>query len=200
MEAAPHADPLFRLNPIAPTSPSRASAEGFIAGAFLDKHGARVREFLPELVGLHSRTGDLRAVAGYRSAGAGPLFLEQYLAGPVEADLSGQLGVPVARSQIVEVGNLAGGSCRYARHLVSLLPTFLLDRGYTWVVFTATSVVRDILTSVGASLLELAPADARRLAGGAEAWGRYYEHDPRVMAGYLPTGIHLSSRRRHHRH
>ena len=72
--------------------------------------------------------------------------------GPVEQDLSAQVGAPVARGQIVEVGNLAGGSCRYARHLVSLLPRFLLDHGYTWVVFTATSVVRDILTSVGASL------------------------------------------------
>ena len=67
----------------------------------------------------------------------------------------------MARGEIVEVGNLAGGSCRSARHLVSLLPRFLLDHGYTWVVFTATSVVRDILTSVGASLVELAPADAQ---------------------------------------
>ena len=38
-------------------------------------------------------------------------------------------------------------------------PGILLDHGYTWVVFTATSVVRDILTSVGANLVELAPAD-----------------------------------------
>lgn len=196
MEHANHPDPLSRLRPIPTTSPCRQAAEGLIAGAFLDKHGARVREFLPELVGLESRTGALRAVAGYRSARTGALFLEQYLAQPVEQDLSAQLGAPVARDGIVEVGNLAGGSCGYARHLVSLLPRFLLDRGYTWVVFTATSVVRDILTSVGASLLELAPADASRLAGGAAAWGRYYQNDPRVMAGYLPTGIHLSARRR----
>jgi Thermostable hemolysin len=194
-----HAAPLFSLSPIAPASPCREAAEGFIASAFLDKHGARVREFLPELVGLQSRAGDLRAVAGYRSAGTGALFLEQYLAHPVEQDLSAQVGTAISRDQIAEVGNLAGGSCRYARHLVSLLPRFLFDHGYTWVVFTATSVVRDILTSVGATLVELAPADASRLAGGADAWGRYYQNDPRVMAAYLPTGLHLSSRRRHRR-
>lgn len=199
MDAPNHVESLFKLSPIAPVSPCREAAEGFIADAFLDKHGARVREFLPELVGLQNRTGDLRAVAGYRSAGTGPLFLEQYLAAPVERDLTAHVGATVARGEIVEVGNLAGGSCRYARHLVSLLPRFLLDHGYTWVVFTATSVVRDILTSVGASLVELAPADASRLAGGADTWGRYYQHDPRVMAGYLPSGIHLSSRRRHRR-
>jgi len=196
MDAPATTDPLFRLKPIDRSGPARQAAEGLIAGAFLDKHGARVREFLPDLVGLQSRAGDLRAVAGYRSAAAGPLFLEQYLAGPVEQDLSAQVGQAVDRDRIVEVGNLAGGSCRSARYLVSLLPHFLLDRGYTWVVFTATSVVREILSSVGAGLVELAPADAGRLGAGAAAWGGYYRHDPRVMAGYLPTGLHLSTRHR----
>lgn len=187
--------PCFQLQPIAPGSLARQAAERFIEAAFLDKHGARISEFLPELVGLKTRTGDLRAVAGYRAAGTGRLFLEQYLPGTVEQGLAAQSGATVARDSIVEVGNLAGGNCRYARHLVSLLPRYLLDQGYTWVVFTATSVVRDILTSVGAELVELAPADGSRVAGGPAGWGRYYQHDPRVMAGYLPSGIHLSTRR-----
>lgn len=199
MEAPDSVESLFQLKPIAPASPCREAAESFIAGAFLAKHGARVREFLPELVGLQNRTGDLRAVAGYRSAGAGALFLEQYLAGPVELNLSAEAGCPVRRDAIVEVGNLAGGSCRYARHLVSLLPRYLLDRGYTWVVFTATGVVRDILSSVGARLVELAPADGSCLTGGPAAWGRYYQNDPRVMAGHLPSGAALSVHRRHRR-
>lgn len=199
MDAPNHVESLFHLNPIAFASPCREEAECFIADAFLDKHGAQVREFLPELVGLQNRSGDLRAVAGYRSAATGALFLEQYLAGPIEHDLSTQIGAPVPRGEIVEVGNLAGGSCRSARHLVSLLPRYLLDRGYTWVVFTATGVVREILTSVGASLVDLARADGVRLAGGAGAWGRYYENDPRVMAGHLHPGIDLSARRRHRR-
>ena len=66
MEARTHVETLFQLNAIAPASPCREAAERFIAGAFRDKHGASVREFLPELVGLQNRTGDLRAVAGYR--------------------------------------------------------------------------------------------------------------------------------------
>jgi hypothetical protein len=196
MEAPNPVETLFKLSPIAPASPCREAAENFIAWAFLDKHEARVREFLPELVGLQTRTGDLRAVAGYRSAATGALFLEQYLAGPIEKDLAAQIGAPVARRDIVEVGNLAGGTCRSARHLVSLLPRYLLDRGYTWVVFTATGVVREILTSVGASLVELAPADGARLAGGAATWGSYYQNDPRVMAGHLALSLDLSARRR----
>ena len=54
-------------------------------------------------------------------------------------------------------------------------------------MFTATSAVRGILEGVGAPLVELAPADGTRLAGGADRWGRYYEKDPRVLAGYLPA-------------
>jgi len=198
MDAHPPPKPRFPLQPIATTGSPREAAERFIAAAFLDKHGARVGEFLPELVGVQSRSGELRAVAGYRSAGTGPLFLEQYLPGSVEQNLSARLGTAVPRSHIVEVGNLAGGgSCRYVLHLVSQLPRFLLDRGHTWVVFTATSLVRDILDSVGASMIELAVADSGRVAGGAAPWGQYYRHDPRVMAGYLPTSRLLFAHRRH---
>jgi len=198
MDAHSRAQPRFQLQPIAAVGPPREAAERFIAAAFLDKHGARLSEFLPELVGVESYSGELRAVAGYRSAGTGPLFLEQYLPGTVEQNLSARLGAAVPRHHIAEVGNLAGGgSCRYVRYLVSQLPRFLLDRGHTWVVFTATSLVRDILDSVGANLIELAVADSGRVAGGAASWGQYYRHDPRVMAGYLPTSSLLSGHRRH---
>lgn len=199
MDAPNRSEIVCRLRSIAPVSASRHAAESFIAGAFHDKHGARIREFLPELVALQNRSGDLRAAVGYRPAGTGALFLEQYLEGPIEQCLAAQIGAPVARGTIVEVGNLAGGNCRLARHLVSLLPRHLLDCGYTWVVFTATRVVREMLASVGASLLELAPADGARLAGGGATWGRYYQNDPRVMAGQLTAGLDLSARRRHGR-
>jgi len=195
MAADPPRKSRFPLQPI-PAGAPRATAERFIAAAYLDKHGAHLSEFLPDLVGVQSPGGDLRAVAGYRSAATGSLFLEQYLTGSVEQNLSARLGAPVPRGQVAEVGNLAGGGCRYVRHLVSQLPQFLLDRGHTWVVFTATSLVRDILDSVGASLIELAVADGRRIAGGPSPWGQYYRRDPRVMAGYLPTGTSLSGRRR----
>jgi hypothetical protein len=188
--------PRFQIQPIDAAGAPREAAERFIAAAFLNKHGAQLSGFLPELVGMQSPGGDLRAVAGYRSAATGPLFLEQYLPGTVEQNLSARLGAAVPRSHIVEVGNLAGGGCRYVRHLVSQLPHFLLDRGHTWVVFTATSLVRDILGSVGANLVELAVADGGRVAGGPARWGQYYCHDPRVMAGYLPTSTLLSG---HHR-
>ena len=110
-------------------------------------------------------------MAGYRRAVDDRLFLEQYLDLPVEATLSARAGAMFRRADIVEVGNLAGSQCRAARHLVGLLPGYLLERGQTWVVFTATSLVRTILASVGASLLDLGPANATRLGGAAADWG-----------------------------
>ena len=68
--------------------------------------------------------------------------------------------------------------------MVAQLPAYLIERRYQWIVFTATSALRDILTSLGAPLLELATADSR-VDGACDEWGRYYETDPRVYAGYL---------------
>jgi hypothetical protein len=196
MNSHPSQNLCYQLRPIATAHAEREAAERFIAAAYLDKHGARLSEYLPEFVSMRSRSGELRAVAGYRAASTGPLYLEQYLPGTVEQNLSVVSGVAVPRSHIVEVGNLAGAGCRYVRYLVSQLPGYLLERGHTWVVFTATSLVRDILDSVGANLVELAIADGCRLNGGPAPWGQYYTRDPRVMAGYLPTSTLLSVHRR----
>jgi hypothetical protein len=69
---------------------------------------------------------------------------------------------------------------------VAALPPLLLSQGRTWIVFTATDTVRGLLARLGAPLYEIAPASARR-APNEDHWGSYYQHDPRVMAGYLPS-------------
>jgi hypothetical protein len=186
----------FALQQVRPEAAVRGELEDFVAAAFRDKHGAEVHSFMPELLGIRNNAGVLRAVAGYRAAGQERLFLEQYLDLPVEAVLSAKLAQSVERTQIIEIGNLASNGCRQARHLVSMLPRFLLDRGYSWVVFTATGLVRNVLESVGAQLTELAVADSSRVTAGSDAWGAYYRNDPRVMAAYLPDGLQLSPRHR----
>lgn len=186
----------FALQQVPQGTPFRDELEKFIAAAFRDQHGAQIGSFMPDLLGMRNVSGELRAVAGYRTAQQEQLFLEQYLDQPVESVLSAKLARPVERGQIIEIGNLASNGCRQARHLVSLLPRYLLDRGYSWVVFTATGLVRNVLESVGAELIELAVADHSRITIGNDVWGAYYRNDPRVMAGYLPGGLHLSPRHR----
>jgi hypothetical protein len=156
---------------------------------------------MPTLVSFRNRQGDLRGVAGLRGAEESRLYLEQYLDRPIERVLTDSLSSRpvdrggsrlVRRDEIVEVGNLAGASCRAAVRMVAQLPVYLMSRRYSWIVFTATSSLRQILEGFGAPLIELGRADATSVATTPDAWGRYYETDPRVFAGYLPDADRLA--------
>ena len=172
----------------------RAELEHFIQGAFACKHAARVRTFMPTLLAMRNEQGSVCGVAGFRSAQNDSLFLERYLDTPIERAIGAAVGGEPSRAQIVEVGNLAGISCRAAMRLVVELPRLLLARGHRWIVFTATDRVRHLLAAYDAPLIELAAAHANRVSGMADDWGRYYDTDPRVMVGHLPDGIALQRR------
>lgn len=179
--------PALRLAEAWAGAPERAELEAFVRNAFARKHDASVTSFMPTLLSFRDAGGALRGVIGLRSAAPKPLYLEQYLEQPVEAAIATATGQAVQRHQVVEVGNLAGVNCRAAMRMVAALPAYLLARDYRWIVFTATSAVRGILQGFDAPLVELARADGSRVSNGPDRWGRYYENDPRVLAGYLPT-------------
>lgn len=179
-----------------PEDPRREELEQFVREVFEAKHGARVCSFLPSLLALRNHEGAVCSVAGFRCAAGQALFLERYLDEPIEHVIAAAAGQPISRSQIVEVGNLAGASCRSAMRLVLDLPRILLDRGHRWIVFTATDTLRQLLESYNAPLLDLAAASATRAQTTGDEWGRYYESHPRVMAGYLPDGLLLHRRSR----
>ncbi len=168
--------------------PLRTRLEGYVQRAFALKHGAHIRSFMPTLVALQGRDERICGVAGVRSAAAEHLFLERYLTQPIEAALSERVGMQIPREQIVEVGNLASLSCRAAFHLVAMLPNLLLERGHAWIAFTATDAVRSILSQSNAPVIELCTASADKVSDCGDEWGRYYEHDPKVLAGWLPHG------------
>jgi hypothetical protein len=181
-------------------SRGRDEAEAFIARAFRNKHAARVQSFMPELVSFRGGTGELRGVIGLRAARDERLFLEQYLDTPIELAIKAQTGRMPERRDIVEVGNLAGGTCRSAARLVAALPRHLLQREFSWIVFTATTAVQEILRGLDAPLIELASADRLRVAPGMDEWGTYYERDPRVFAGYLPDSRRIPAFQRREKH
>lgn len=165
----------------------RAEAEEFVCRRFLRSHGAHISSFMPTLLLLTDGVGELAAVAGFRHAQNEALFLERYLSSPVEQAISARLGENVPRAKIVEVGNFAALDSRRARILMSFLPSYFLEHGRRWIVFTATSLIRGILSRMGGHCVEVGTADGARVAGGLDEWGRYYSNDPRVMAGFLPA-------------
>ena len=174
-----------RMTICRPGDEGRDELESLIRNAFARQHGAQVHSFMPSLLGLWGPSGRPAGAVGYRGTEEGPLFLENYVSDPIEALIKQRTAQSVDRREIVEVGNLASGSCRAACRLVAALPPMLMAQGRRWIVFTATDTVRAVLTKLGAPLVELAPADHLKAPAGDD-WGRYYARDPRVMAAFLP--------------
>jgi hypothetical protein len=178
-----------RLEAVHPAHPARAGFEEFIAMRFRLSYGAHITHFLPHLIGIRDDMGGWQAGAGYAGAAAQTLFLERYLDCSVERAITAVSGRPVARSGIVEVGNLATASVGMVRTLIPAL-TLHFDRlEYTWVTFTATRALRNSFRRLGLQPLDLAPADPARLEDGGASWGTYYSQDPVVVACKISNGM-----------
>lgn len=169
-------------------SPRREAAEAFIAEIFRRRHAAELRYFAPNLV-LLERSGRIAAAAGWRSAADEPLFLESYLDAPVEAAVSRMAGHPVERERIVEVGHLASDAPGGTVAVIMALARHLDRLGFEWVVFTATDELIAIFRRLALPPLAIAAADPGRLGAQADAWGRYYERHPVVVAGRIRLAL-----------
>ena len=86
--------------------PLRSELEAFVNAAFLRKHGAHVRSFMPTLLSWKVGGAPL-GVVGLRAAQEEALYLENYLDSPIERMLAGRAGRQVPRARIVEIGHLA---------------------------------------------------------------------------------------------
>lgn len=128
-----------------------------------------------------------RAALGYRRASAETLFVEQYLAGPVERAVSAALGRTIERDTIVEIGNLAADN---AWSMLALWGQAANDLGGSSeiAVATLTAPLRRMFARIGIPLHTLAEATPLCLGGTAADWGSYYLSDPWVCAGWIAEG------------
>lgn len=209
MQTSPWLTPVFPVSPqllLAPPKrlnvhpaddPRRPEVEAFIQRVFSERFDAQVSQFAPVLVSMSDPlSGRILAAAGYRPAGEASLFLEAYLSDPVEHLLSGICGCSIDRTGIVEVGHLAAEQAGEGRRLIFLLGQHLADEGAQWVVSTLTEALRQLFVRLGITPLALGRADPSRLGTAAAAsWGRYYEHEPIVLAGQLPQALKSLARR-----
>jgi hypothetical protein len=199
--AAPQPLPLARpgrtptISLEAADSPSRADLEACIAETFARHYDARIEHFLPFLLSLQL-SSEPGAVAGLRPAAHSPLFLEQYLEGPVEQAVAGAFGTPVERAGIIEVGNLASVTPGSAALLFGLLPILLHEAGIRWVVCTATPQVQSMLDRLDFSTRRICAADAEVLGDSKADWGSYYDSRPEVIAGDVEGAIACALRKR----
>jgi hypothetical protein len=183
----------FSIEVCSPSHPRRNEAERLIQQRFELTHAASIRTFMPSLLLYVDGSGTLQGVAGIRNAAAGALFLERYLQTPIESAIALRTGAKVQRGQVVEIGNFACLRPHAATRFVASLPRFLIGQGHTWVTFTATTAVRRILKCLRARCANLGRADGACAGRGSDDWGRYYDSDPHVMAGFLPLARRIPS-------
>ncbi len=170
---------------------NRRQVETFINHCFYNEHGAHISQFAPELLALTDKQQTLVAALGYKSAGAGPLFLEQYLRMPIE-QLLGQKNIAnTQRSCILEVGNLASVSSGSTRRLILSLITYFYAQGFRWLVITMTPKVFNSFEKLGIDLdlTPLAKAKPECLTGQQKNWGSYYREKPVVYAGNIASAL-----------
>lgn len=166
----------------------RAALERFIRQRFAEHYQARVRHFMPCLLGLHDQNGAVQGAVGLRSAQRRPLFLERYLDEPIEQAVSQRCGREVTREEIVEVGNLAAFGNASARLLIVALTDLLVAQGFRWVVFTGTPALLNSFQRLALDPLPLGLADPTRMGEELADWGSYYASRPQLMAGEILPG------------
>ena len=167
----------------------RASLEAFIAESYARAYGASIGYYADHLVGVRDRDRAWQAGLGYTLAADQRLFVEQYLDEPVEDAIGSILNVPIARRQIVEVGNLAASAAGAARQVIVGMTRLLHELGRTWVVFTSTRALLNSFARLEIATIPLAPADPSRLPDAGKSWGSYYATDPQVMTANIPLGF-----------
>lgn len=161
----------------------RAEIEQFIRGIFFQACGAKVRFFLPTLMSLRDADGKLIAACGLRNAGAERLYMENYLDKPIEQALSERVGMPIERSDIVEIGNYSVAELGMSRLLANAIFDQLHATSKQWAVFTAIQLVRNALIKQNIFPRVLCDADINKLPPEEQfEWGSYYEQHPQVMA------------------
>ena len=166
----------------------RSSVETFISERFAECFGSRIEAFMPRLFSVRNRAGELCGAFGLRSASRN-LFLEQYLDTPIEHVIATRAGRRVERRVIVEVGHFSGSFPGAVRAMIELLTERLHQEGYEWVVFTGTTGLRNAFCRLGLFPIDIQAATADRIpAEERAAWGSYYDHAPRVLAGNVQAG------------
>ncbi|MCR8923005.1 thermostable hemolysin [Dasania sp. GY-MA-18] len=162
-------------------SDDRLAVETYIEQQFRAVYGAYISEFMPQLLSLRCER-QLSAVVGIRVAASHTLFLEQYLAKPIERQLAELLSVTVSRNSVAEIGNLAA-THRGSSQLIFLYLTLVLSHSpLQWVVFTATKQVQTIMARCSFDLHIVGAAQPEKLVSNSADWGSYYAGQPNIAA------------------
>lgn len=200
-----HARQLKRFSSLAPKliritncrSAGRPDIESFIDRIYRRCYGAEIQAHYATILSVHGEDNTILGALGFRFARQGRLFLEQYLDAPVEEVLCNAYNEPVDRNTVTEVGNLASLGGGASIFLFTALNAYLEQLEMKFSVITGTTPLRRYFGALGFTVQDLARADQSRLSGNGASWGRYYDKDPRVIAGNVGQALSCLQKRLH---
>jgi len=160
--------------------PGRQQAQDHIKGVYKSAYGADVTEFAPLLVVAKHANGEVLCAAGIRTA-RDEFFSDAYLTTDFSTALHQTAGLRVPAAEIMEVVSLAATTPFPVLPMLDKMVEWGRQNAMTCGVFTATKPLRRLLARTTLSYTEIARADISKVAN-PQAWGSYYDTDPRVCA------------------
>ena len=131
---------------------------------------------------------NILACAGITFAERAPLFSEQYLEKPIELLTRETWQREYYRSDIAEIGNLISNDKNASVSIIKLVPLLAWCMGAKALLCTITPKVAGLLKACDIEFEPLCEADPSKVAGGARAWGSYYESRP--ITGLIHVANH----------
>lgn len=163
--------------------PGRQRVEDFIKVLYKQSYNADIQVDYPILMSIHNADGDILAALGFRYAGKGPLFLEHYTGRPIDIILN------CSRGEIVEIGNLASAGQGASVFLFVALASYLNNKNIRYAAITGTDFLHRYFKKMGFDPRKICDADIAAIQEDGQCWGRYYDTQPRVLAGSLETAV-----------
>lgn len=155
----------------------RHQVQEFIRKGFYQWYRADVQDFLPLLV--TARAQNIHSVLGLRTQ-TSDMLVTRYLDGGLAETLAAH-GIHDVEGKVAEIGNLYSESHAYTLPLLLTTVKALLEAGFTYALFTATTRVQALFMRYGLQASAICPANPEKLDGKAADWGSYYQAGPTVM-------------------
>jgi len=172
----------------------RAGIERDILSAYEQNFGAHFSHFMPELISAARPGKEAHLRFGICAASKHPLYLENYLAEPVEMLLSKAVCSRVERHSIAEIGNLSLSHTDNLQQDLMAIAAYCQQQGYRYVVCTATRVLRMLFLRVGMKPVHLGNAEQHDAPADGSHWGSYYESRPQIIGGNILLALqHLQN-------
>lgn len=186
-----HSSRVAKVSPLTPTvvsitgqfEPERQRVERFIQDIYSKNYGADITITYPVLMSVRNADDQILSAVGLRYAGEEKLFLEQYTGKPIEKILGCE------RRKIAEIGNLASAGQGASVFLFAALASYLHHKGISYAVVTGTDFLHRYFEKMGLSPHMICNAQLSDLHEKGQDWGTYYDTQPRVLAGSVPTGV-----------